>query len=198
MRVARICEVALLFGVTAVVTSCGDLSPLSPHLAARQAAAPALAPLADKGEHGLQIPKANHDDEDGQLTDLLSCDALDADTATMTIGAEGGRMSVGPHRFEVPAGALSSDVTITAILVTDGALVNHVRFEPHGLRFQIPATLTMQYDNCSDSDLLRPPKAIAYVDPDLHIISRVPSVDHADSKTVVGRLRHFSDYAVAW
>src|SRR5437867_3805653 len=40
---------------------------------------------------------------------------------------------------------------------------------------------------------------LAYTTPDLAaILDYLPSMDDADSKTVTGHLKHFSDYAVAW
>src|SRR5689334_24615492 len=72
---------------------------------------------------------------------LLSCDPLDADSVTQAIGPEGGTLSVGPHTFVVPAGALDSTVNITAVIANEN--VNRVRFSPEGLTFNTPASLTL-------------------------------------------------------
>src|SRR5437867_8645438 len=58
---------------------------------------------------------------------LLRCIPLPADTATQTIGPWGGSLQVGPHRLIVPAGALATPVTITAVLPRDS--VNRIVFQ---------------------------------------------------------------------
>ena len=102
---------------------------------------------------------------------------------------------MGPHALSVPAGALDAPVTITAVAPSDS--VSHVRLQPEGLTFQRPASLTLSYASC---DLLGVPlpKRIVYTSDSLVTLEYVPSVDDAASRTVTGRLRHFSDYAVAW
>jgi hypothetical protein len=64
------------------------------------------------------------------------------------IGAEGGVLNAGPYTLSVPAGALSSTVTITMTRETCGAWP--VRLEPEGLQFAIPATLA--FDVSSETD----------------------------------------------
>jgi hypothetical protein len=75
--------------------------------------------------------------------------------------------------------------------------VNRIVFQPSGLVFQVPATLTMSYANCGLLVNLLPMQ-IAYVDDLLNILYYVPSVPNVQSQTVTGMVRHFSDYAVAW
>jgi hypothetical protein len=130
-----------------------------------------------------------------QVTGLVSCTPLAADSVTQVIGPAGGTITVGPHSFTVPAGALDSAVSITAVAPSD--VVNRIVFQPSGLVFQVPATLTMSYANCGLLVNLLPMQ-IAYVDDLLNILYYVPSVPDAQSQTVTGMVRHFSDYAVAW
>jgi len=129
-------------------------------------------------------------------TGLLQCSNLSYATATQTIGSEGGRIRIGPHTLTVPAGALSSPVAITAVLVT-GLGVNAVHFQPEGLRFERSASLSMSYANCNLLGRLLP-KRIAYVGDGLGILSYVLSIDNLFAKQVTGRVDHFSNYAVAW
>jgi len=129
-------------------------------------------------------------------TGLLQCSNLSYATATQTIGSKGGTIRVGPHTLTVPAGALSSPVAITAVVVT-GLGINVVHFQPEGLRFKRSASLTMSYANCDVLGRLLP-KRIAYVDDGLGILSYLLSIDNLLGKQVTGRVDHFSNYAVAW
>lgn len=124
---------------------------------------------------------------------LLSCSALPTATASGTFGPAGGTLQVGPHKLRIPAGALSSPVTITGTLAGPN---NRVTFQPHGLQFRRSASLTMSYANCSTLGLLLP-KRVAYVRGQ-NILEYLLSVDNLLTKKVTGKVDHFSDYAVAW
>jgi hypothetical protein len=130
-----------------------------------------------------------------QRTGLLQCTPLPYDSVTQTIGPAGGVIQVGPHTFTVPAGALDTDVTITAVTPSD--TLNRIQFQPEGLVFNEYTTLRMSYANC---DLLGSllPKRIAYTSSDLDILDYVPSLDNLLTQTVRGKLQHFSEYAIAW
>lgn len=131
----------------------------------------------------------------GQLTGLLECSPLPADSVTQVVGPEGGVILIGPHRLSVPAGALTEPVAITAVQRSE--TVNRVSFQPDGLVFATPASLRMSYANCSLLGNLLP-KRIAHVSDGLEILDYLLSVDSVWSQTVRGRVDHFSDYAVAW
>ena len=126
---------------------------------------------------------------------LLKCSPLPARTVTKTIGPSGGVLQVGPHVLVIPRGALRQDVTITATAPSSD--VNSVEFSPHGLDFEQSAWLTMSYANC---DLLGRllPKRIAYTDDALSILYYLLSIDLLWTRTVTGKVDHFSKYAVAW
>ena len=129
-------------------------------------------------------------------TGLLKCSPLPAANATKTVGKSGGTIVVGPHSLYIPAGALDSTVTITANAPTGN--VNLVKFQPEGLVFDKPATLTMSYANCSGLTLGLP-KRIAHTTPDLLVILEyLLSIDHPFARRVSAQLGHFSTYAVAW
>lgn len=134
------------------------------------------------------------------LTDLVSgillqCAPLPYSAQTVVIGPGGGAIAFGPHALVVPPGALANAVAIKAEVVS--GKVNSVRFQPEGLRFAIPAALTMSYRNCSGLGMLLP-KKIAYTTELLSILELLQSVDQAGQKVVVGKLNHFSRYAVAY
>lgn len=128
-------------------------------------------------------------------TGLLECRALPEATASQTIGTGGGILRVGPHVLYVPPGALSEDVTITA--VAPSSRTRSVQLEPHGLRFDRSAYLTLDYDGCSTLGLLLP-KRIAYTTDAFEILEYLLSFDNLWTRRVTGRLDHFSQYAVAW
>ena len=128
-------------------------------------------------------------------TGLLACTPVAADSATQTIGPEGGTLQVGANTLVIPAGALDSAVSITAVAPSD--TVNRIQFQPEGLTFLQPVQLTMSYANCNTLGLLLP-KQIAYTSDLLLILEYVPSLDDLFGQTVTGQVRHFSDYAIAW
>ena len=127
---------------------------------------------------------------------LLSCSAMTADSVSQDIGVSGGTINVGPHTLEIPAFALDSTVTITAIAPAD--TINRVILLPSGLQFAKKASLTLSYANCDPISVLVP-KRVAYVSHDLsQVLDLLPSLDDVLSMRVRGKLDHFSDYVVAW
>lgn len=134
-------------------------------------------------------------DVGGLVPTLLACAPATYDSVSRAIGPAGGTLTVGPHTFEVPAGALDSTVTITAVVAPDQFV--HVRFAPQGLTFAVPANLTLSYANCPLAGLLGLP-AVAYVDDSLSILELEPSLPDLLHSTVTGHIRHFSGYAVAY
>ncbi len=173
MKATRIVLTALLASL--VAGSCRDTAPLRP----RPTRSDRLGSTSDSL---------------ASSTTLLSCSPLPYDSVTDTIGPAGGTMQVGPHTLAVPAGALAAATVITGVAPSD--TVNLVEFQPQGLQFQIPASLTMSYANCNLLGVLLP-KQIAYVNDSLQILDLLASTDLLQG-TVTARLQHFSGYAVAW
>lgn len=130
-----------------------------------------------------------------KLTGLLTCTPMPKAKGSATIGPEGGTLTVGAHTLTVPPGALSAQVKIKATAPSDS--VNRVEFDPEGLQFARPASLTMSYANCNTLGKLVP-KRIAYTTDALVILEYLPSIDDLASQEVTGQLQHFSSYAVAW
>ncbi|HWZ27381.1 MAG TPA: hypothetical protein VNX15_02390 [Gemmatimonadales bacterium] len=184
----------LLVGMIAfVVANCADQGPLG------VTAAPTNSSSAVRATSGPQ--KDLLGDVTGlvgslaQNLGLLKCTPLPKATSTATIGPWGGSLTVGPHTFVVPAGALSQNVTITASLSAD--TVNAITFQPAGLQFAKPASLTMSYANCNLLGRLLP-KHIAYTDDNYVILQLLVSIDNLFTRKVTGQVHHFSHYALAW
>lgn len=171
MKPTRIVRTTLFGAALLAATSCADRSPL------------ATATLGTTGTTAAV-----------NLDGLLACAPLPYDSVTAVIGAVGGSIVVGPHRLDIPGGALAANVTITAVAPV--GTVNLVRFSPEGLQFAKYATLTMSYANCGVGALL--PRNIAYVSDGLAVLDLLPSSNLLLSQSVRGKLKHFSGYAVAW
>jgi len=117
-----------------------------------------------------------------------------AHTSSAMIGIAGGTIAFGPHSLFIPPGSLLKPTTITATAAGDG----HVSavFQPEGLKFLVPAVLTMSYRQCAT-----PPVgtvSIVYLQGLLgEILDILPAKLDAASGTVVAPVSHFSVYAVA-
>jgi hypothetical protein len=176
MKGTRFALPLLVVCALALTLACGDRTPTG------------VAPVAPTPDASLIGDLVKH-------LGLLKCSALPYDSTTKTIGPLGGSLTVGPHTLWVPPGSLTSATTITAVLSAD--TVNAVRFKPEGLQFRNNAYLTMSYANCNLLGLLLP-KRIAYTDDSRNILEYLLSIDIVWTKQVTGRLKHFSEYAVAW
>ena len=112
---------------------------------------------------------------------------------TVEIGARGGRIDFGSgNALEVPAGALTSTVAITAHSLR--ATSASVQFLPEGLLFAVPATLKLRYTTCNTP--LHGVKVV-YVQADT-VAEVEPSRNHPLLKWVAAPINHFSSYAVAF
>lgn len=115
-----------------------------------------------------------------------------------SVGPEGGTVQMGPHTLEIPAGALSRTVTITAKNGPNASSKgNAIKFGPDGLRFNSYARLTVSTSNCTGLGLLNLP-LIVYTDDLFSILELEPSLPRLFEKKVTGFITHFSQYAVAY
>jgi hypothetical protein len=126
---------------------------------------------------------------------FLSCTPMDADSVTQSVGSSGGTINVGPHQLIIPADALDSTVSITAVAPSD--TINRLRLYPEGLEFEKKVSLKMSYANCAGISWLIP-KRVTYVNSLLEILDVLLSFDSWWTETVTGKTDHFSDYVVAW
>jgi hypothetical protein len=124
---------------------------------------------------------------------LLTCRPQAYAVTTAVIGPKGGLIMFGNHALKIYEGALTENVTITAEQVE--GTVNSVRFSPEGLKFAVPAVLSLSYKNC---DNVRHWKSIVYTDESLKILEPTLSYDFSNSSQVRGLIYHFSRYAVAY
>ncbi len=124
---------------------------------------------------------------------LLTCEPQPYEAQTMVIGLAGGQINVGNHNLQVPPLALLEDVAITVEQIEGSA--RSVRLSPEGLHFAIPATLTLSYTGCEDTEHA---KRIVYTDESLNILNWLLSIDLTSSSQVQTLLDHFSRYAVAY
>jgi hypothetical protein len=130
----------------------------------------------------------------GVVIDLLRCEPRPLEGDAEIIGPQGGTLHIGEHELVIPRGALSEEKLIVAESRTS-SLVD-VQFEPEGLQFQVPATLTLSYKGCdvpADVDLM-----VAYLSVGNQIAELPPSKDYRSYSEVIGAIRHFSRYAVAY
>ncbi|HYD53221.1 MAG TPA: hypothetical protein VEA99_11355 [Gemmatimonadaceae bacterium] len=187
MKLARLRIIAAaLASVAAAATACAR--PDAPTAALD---APAALPISPDSAQRLVGELVG-----GVLTrpnlGLLSCSTPSYGSVTKTVGRSGGTILIGPHALVIPEGALASNVAITAT-APKGSRVE-VRFEPHGLTFARSAALSLSYRHCLLSPLL---PRVVYIDGQARILELVPSVGSLFTKQVVGKIDHFSGYAVA-
>ena len=173
----RLAFILSLLASAAMLGSC-DRAPLAPAVPAAQ---PAPGVRSDWFGWGINL--------------LLKCSPQPFDSASQTIGPDGGTLTLGSNTLMVPPGALDTPTTISGVVQPDS--VNAVRFAPQGLVFQQPAQLVMSYANCGLLGSLIP-KRIAYTTDDFFILQIIPSLDNVLNRTVTGQVSHFSQYAIAW
>jgi hypothetical protein len=188
----RAAVAALLGTVALTLAACtADLAPT----------APSTPEITAPSEPSNLLGILDGDYGDGLVEDLLanlslySCDSPDFGSVSKSIGPAGGVIRVGPHSLTVPAGALSSLVTITAT-ARAGKYVK-VDFQPHGLRFERRAVLRLSYAHCARRPLL---PTIVYVEGSDDLLSMrelLPALNDLSNDRVTTALRHFSGYAIA-
>ncbi len=185
MKLSRLALPAFILALTVPLANCGDSSPVAP--------SPVTAAPAQDGSL-LGNDLASVFNIINPL--LMQCTQQPQIVVSKTIGPAGGTMQIGNHTFTVPAGALSSNKTITATQVAGNYA--HIDFKPEGLQFATSATLTMSYANCAGVFSLLP-HHIAYVSDDMHTIFYfLLGIDDLLNKKVSGKVDHFSDYMIAW
>ena len=124
---------------------------------------------------------------------ILSCSAVEEpDTTIRTVGSDGGTIEVGRHRLYIPAGALTSNVRITAREIAGP--YREVDFQPQGLVFSRPVTLKLSYDGCDRPMALQ---KVVYLNETGGLVPQASFDDDSD-EWVFASLQHFSQYAVAW
>ncbi len=143
--------------------------------------------------------ESSQEDQQGQHgwgdSKPASCKPLSARSESKDIGPQGGVLHIGPHLLTVLPGALLQTTRITGQITAD--TVNSVQFSPAGLQFLLPAVLQLSYENCKSLDA-RKMKVVYTTNNLLSLLELIPSEDRRLKKTVVGLVRHFSRYAIAY
>jgi hypothetical protein len=134
---SRICTLAIAT-VAFSITGCADSSEITgPEVVPQQNLLGGLLGVVD----GLLQKKA-----------VKWTDAPGAPSVSAVIGSGGGRMSIPSADFTIdfPAGALSSNTTITVQVVRS----SYVTYDmlPHGIRFRVPVTVTQGLHNTAAYD----------------------------------------------
>jgi hypothetical protein len=124
---------------------------------------------------------------------VATCTIQQEAWSTKQIGLLGGTIRVGGATLVVPPGALLRPVSITAH--TPPTASASVEFQPEGLKFIVPAILTMDYSTCQTP---LSGVTIVYVRQGL-IAEILPSrILSILLRLVVAPVSHFSSYAVAY
>jgi hypothetical protein len=128
-----------------------------------------------------------------KITGLLTCQEQQYASTYQTVGSEGGTIRIGEHSLVIPNGALRQNVRIRAEQMRGPT--NSVRFSPEGLQFQKQAVLSLNYQNCQNTEV---PKAVVYTTEQLKILEVLRSLDLLRMQTVTAPIDHFSRYAIAY
>jgi hypothetical protein len=125
----------------------------------------------------------------------LSCGFTGRYMVSQRIGKGGGSLKFGRSEFKVPAGALTSDVQVTAD-ISIGQEGVEVNFGPHGLKFAKAAELRVDYTGCT-----APTGAalnVYYTDGYDRIVQTMPSAMVPGAPQIRSLTDHFSGYVVSW
>ena len=183
-----------VFAAVLILAGCGEA--IGPDAVPEPDPAPSLAPsLATSGGTFDMTAFEQELAKYASAAGLMTCKPQPALSVSQVVGSAGGVIQIGKHKLEIPKGALRKSVTITAVAVADS--FNSIRFGPEGLKFTKTASLTLDYANCWIPALLSA-AYVAFVDENKNILERTTSVDYRNLFIVVGEIKHFSRYAVAW
>jgi hypothetical protein len=174
MNVKNILRSSLAVVTLAAAVACSDsVSPTAP-----RSDAPALASWSSTAQKQVTV---------------ATCANQQETWSTRQIGILGGTIRAGGATLVVPPGALLRPVSITAH--TPATASASVEFQPEGLKFVVPAILTMDYSKCKT-----PPLGVTIVYVRQGLIAEIlPSrILSILLKLVVAPVSHFSSYAVAY
>lgn len=127
----------------------------------------------------------------------------DMRSVTVLVSARsGGSLEAGDARLDIPKGALAADTPITLSMSSSSAA--EYQIEPTGLKFLVPATLTLDYkDTSADPSSSNyestdgPVTSIAWFDPSASVWTNIGGTDDKDHKWVCLSLSHLSYYALS-
>ena len=137
-------------------------------------------------------------DPDGMAEQLVQGEGALDGASTLVTADKGGVVAWGRFRLEIPAGALSED-TVIEISRPDRHVVR-CELGPHGLQFNKPVTLQINYEGTSadGSEDAMPALGVYWFNEDAGRWELVgKSVDSGADK-MEAELEHFSDYTAGW
>lgn len=102
------------------------------------------------------------------------------------VGARGGLLSVGGYSLEIPANAVNDNTLIEIRQITMGSW--DVELSPHGTRFNVPVTLSMNVEGEPNYENMR----VHWWNPDTQAWEAQESV--VENGVVSAQLMHFSRY----
>jgi hypothetical protein len=130
---------------------------------------------------------------------LVQCPTNETTSATAVVGPLGGLVNAGGTSIQIPAGALSSDATVTVTVPQSNFMevdisvagVDHFVFEQ-------PVVVTLNYARCERNDISASPLSVWYIDSQSKdLLEQMPSVDDKLTQTITFTTGHLSGYAVA-
>lgn len=137
---------------------------------------------------------ASHYGRDNQPARLVACSRRPEASDTELVGRRGGTLRFGGNSLEIPEGALDHTVRITARVVPNVDYLL-VEFEPSGLRFDRPVTLSLNVAGCAlpyGSD-----PEVVYVGHDGRVLERIEAAFARWWHRVSAPIQHFSGYSIA-
>ncbi len=170
---------SLLAAILALGLGCGADRTTAP-----SAARVVVTPSALEGHH----------DGDDRPARLAACSRRPESSDTEMIGRHGGTLRFGGHSLEIPEGALDHTVRITARVVPNVDYLL-VEFEPSGLRFDRPASLSLNVAGCAIPRGASPD--VVYVGHDGRILEQIDAAFSRWLQRVSAPIRHFSGYSIA-
>lgn len=126
--------------------------------------------------------------------DLLYCEPLQYTATVKIVGPEGATLDFGPHKLEIPVGALSGYTVITAEMPVSLSVSS--KFSPHGTTFLVAPKLSLSYEHCNRPITLL--EHVVYTNGvGGEVLETPPSVDDTANSRAFAWLSHFSIYALA-
>ncbi|HET7583456.1 MAG TPA: hypothetical protein VFK13_01025 [Gemmatimonadaceae bacterium] len=130
---------------------------------------------------------------------LLVCPSTTAQSASATIGPNGGILSVGGNVVVIPRGAVPTDTKFTITVPASQHLEVDISAEGFDtFNFAVPALIALDYGRCADSAI--PSKSLAawYIDRSTKsLLQLMGSFDDRLTRHVIFATGHLSGYAIA-
>jgi len=121
--------------------------------------------------------------------------ALRCNASQSIVPSSGGGVKLYDFRINIPAGALSSNTSISIAPTCDTYLQSD--FGPDGTQFQIPATLTISYEEADLTGIKPADLTISWFDPATNQWIDLGGTVDTKTKTVSVQVWHFTEYTLS-